>query len=284
MAGKDSSGISFTAYYTGEVWRRHGLSVPFLVSRPGRWLYRAGRPLEWAAQVLLGGNNESLLLQRHAIIDHVLERLVREQGFSQIVEVACGLSPRGTRMMQQFADRDLHYIEADLPAMAAHKRKLLAAAGVLSARHRVLDIDILAQDSALSLQAVMARELDAARKTLVITEGLVNYFDYASIHGFWTRLAQSLKAFPQACYVTDLYPDLRWHRSVRVAQVFKAGLALATRSTVTLHFDSEQAMQAGMRSAGFAATTVHLPESYYGVLTLPVLRTPSLVRVLENHL
>lgn len=279
----DSSSISFTAFYTGEVWRRHGLSVPFLATKPGKLFYMAGRPMEWAGLALLGGNNETLLLQRHHIIGHVLEKAILEEGFTQIVEIACGLSPRGTIMSRRFAGSDIHFIEADLPGMASRKRHLLDKAGELSHRHRVIDINILAQDSFESLESVFRRELDPARKTLVITEGLVNYFDYATIHGFWTRLAAVLKGFPAGIYVSDLYPNFQWHRSVRVANAFKSALALATRSSVTLHFDTEQAIHEGFRQAGFAATRVHLPESYYGVLDIPVMRTPSLVRVIENR-
>ena len=277
----DSSGISFTAFYTGEVWRRHGLSTPFLASSQGRALYLAARPVEMLGRALLGTNNEILLLQRHHIIDHVLERAVLDDGFSQIVEIACGLSPRGTIMSRRFAGSDIRYIEADLPGMAARKRQLLERAGELDARHRVIAINILEHDTPDALESVFARELDPARKTLVITEGLINYFDYPTIHGFWTRLAACLKAFPAGTYVTDLYPDYRWHRGVRVARAFKSALALATRSNVTLHFRNEAAIADGFREAGFGATRVHLPESYYGVLDIPVTRTPSLVRVVE---
>lgn len=279
----DSSGISFTAFYTGEVWRRHGLSTSFLSQPQGRALYWAGRPFELASKWLFGTNNEILLLQRHHILDHLLERAIQEEGVTQVVEIACGLSPRGTLMMQRFADRGLVYLEADLPGMAARKRELLADAGVSGHRHRVIDIDILKEGAEESLEAVFARELDPSRKTVVITEGLINYFDYQTIHGFWTRLAAVLKSFPLGIYLTDLYPSFSWHPGVRLANTFKEGLAMATRSRVTLHFESEQAIVAGFGEAGFPNTRVHLPESWYGVLDIPVSRIPSLVRVVENR-
>lgn len=277
----DSSGISFTAFYTGEVWRRHGLSVPFLTAPQGRLLYAAGRPMELLTEAVLGGSNETMLLQRHHILDHLLEKAI-EEGVTQIVEIACGLSPRGVVTMQRFAGRDLRYTEADLPGMAARKRQLLQEAGALGERHRVVELDILDRASAHSLEAVFAG-LDPARKTLVITEGLVNYFDFPTIHDFWRRLAQVLQGFPAGLYITDLYPNFRWHRSVKLANAFKSALAWATRSRVTLHFGNEEAIREGFRDAGFASTQVHLPESYYGVLEIPVQRTPSFVRVIENR-
>lgn len=279
----DSSSISFTAYYTGEVWQRHGLSAPFLGTRQGRRLYDATRPLELAGKVLFGINNEILLLQRHLMIDHVLREAVRKEGFTQVVEIACGLSPRGTRMSQEFAQQGLIYIEADLPGMAARKEKLLAGAGELNERHRVITCNILEQGTPDSLENVFARELDPTRKTIVITEGLINYFDYPTIHGFWTRLAAVLKGFPAGMYLHDLYPNFQWHRTVRLANVFKSVLAAATRSHVTLHFTSEDDIQRGFADAGFASTRVHLPESYYGALDIPVQRVPSMVRVVESR-
>ncbi|MDP2228414.1 MAG: class I SAM-dependent methyltransferase [Moraxellaceae bacterium] len=279
----DSSGISFTAFYTGEVWQRHGLSVPFLSSVQGRRLYIAGRPVEWLGKWLIGANNEILLLQRHLIIDDIVRRAIRDEGVTQIVEIACGLSPRGTRFSREFAGKGLVYIEADLPGMAARKRHLLEKAGELGSAHRVIDINILEQGTTDALETVFARDLDPARKTLVITEGLINYFDYATIHGFWTRLANCLRAFPAGIYVSDLYPNFHWHRFVRIADRLKSGLAIATRSHVTLHFDTEADIHDGFRAAGFAQTRVHLPESYYGVLEIPEQRIPSIVRVLENR-
>lgn len=279
---RDSSGISFTAFYTGEVWRRHGLSVDFLAQPQGRLLYLAGRPAERLAEAVLGGGNESMLLQRHLIIDHVLEQAITQEGYTQVVEIACGLSPRGTLMARRFAGRDLHYIEADLPAMAARKRALLEGAGELDARHRVVDIDILARDALHSLESVFAG-LDPARKTLVISEGLVNYFDHPTIAGFWSRLAAVLRRFPAGIYLTDLYPDFQWHRLAKVARAFKAALSLVTRSRVTLHFDNEAAIRSGFHDAGFSKTRVHNPESYYGVLDIPVQRAPSFVRVVESR-
>lgn len=279
----DSSSISFTAFYTGEVWRRNGLSAPFFSQPQGRALYLAGKPFEMASNLLFGTNNEVLLLQRHRILDHLLEQAIVEEGFTQIVEIACGLSPRGTLTMQRHPNEDLVYLEADLPGMAARKRHLLESAGVASRGHRVIDLNILEEETKDSLERVMSRELDPSRKTIVITEGLVNYFDYPTIHGFWTRLAAVLKSFSDGMYLTDLYPNFQWHPGVRLANAFKEGLAIATRSHVTLHFDNEQAIRSGFAQAGFRSTQVHLPESWYGVLDIPVSRRPSLVRVLQSR-
>lgn len=281
MADTDSSGISFTAYYTGEVWRRHGLSNRAFDTRQGKALYLLGRPVEFFAEHVLGVSNDVMLLQRHHIIDETARRLIREEGVTQIVEIACGLSPRGTRFCEEFPE--LRYLECDLPGMAAHKGRLLATHGLVNERHRVCAVNILEEGTPEAVATVFARELDPSRKTLVITEGLVNYFDLATIRGFWSRLALALKLFPAGYYVTDLYPDFKWHPVTRFVDTFIHGLAFATRSRVSLHFPTEQAIRDGFRECGFRDSTVHIPESWYGVLPIPVQRLASLVRVVENR-
>ncbi|MEY4516117.1 MAG: hypothetical protein RL180_463 [Pseudomonadota bacterium] len=280
MRKTDSSSISFTAYYTGEVWRQHGLSSDLFATRTGRVLYTLGRPVEAIAQTLAGASIGTTLLQRHHIIDAIVKRAIEQQGVCQVVEIACGLSPRGVRLCAQYPH--VHYIEADLPDMAAHKRQLLQQHGVLGERHRVVEINILDHQGAQSVAAVFAQHLDPTRKTLVITEGLVNYFELAVISEFWQRLALALGGFPLGGYVTDLYPNLTGHPIVRLSQGFKRSLAWATRSAVTLHFHDTAAIQAGFVACGFATCTVHQPEAYAGVLPLPTPKIASLVRVVEN--
>lgn len=281
MSAPDTSSISFTAYYTSAVWLRHGLSFPAFATKRAQALYQLGRPIEYLSRVVIGTNNENALLQRHLLIDECLHRAIHEHGVSQIVEIACGLSPRGVRFCQQYPD--LHYIEADLPAMAQHKSQLLAEAQLLNEQHRVVAMNILATDGPESLHHVFS-QLDPTRPTLVITEGLVNYFDLATIRGFWQRLAQTLTRFPKAAYVTDLYPDFRWHPLVIGIQTFVKSLSVLTRSSVTLHFRDENAIRHAFQSFGFQRCQIHLPESYYRILPIPSQRLPSLVRVIENWL
>ncbi|UTN78780.1 class I SAM-dependent methyltransferase [Pseudomonas aeruginosa] len=126
--------------------------------------------------------------------------------------MACGLSPRGRRFRQRYPQ--LRYLEADLPPMAARKAALLREQGWLGPEHAVAAVDILAEDGERSLAALFAG-LDRERPLVVITEGLVNYFQRPVIEAFWSRLATELKRFPQGTYLTDLYPDLREHPRYR---------------------------------------------------------------------
>lgn len=280
MANTDSSSISFTAYYTGATWYQHGLSVAAFNTTQGNLFYYLGQPFEKASHLIAGFSVQTTLLQRHLMIDHVLKKAIEEQGVTQIVEIACGLSPRGVRFCQAYPH--IEYIEADLPTMLAHKQRLLQSHGLLSARHRVVALNILAHDTPDALSTVFANALDPTRNTLVITEGLVNYFELATMRIFWRHLASALKAFPKAAYVTDLYPNFAWHPMNKWINAFVYGLSVATKSRVNLHFKSQADIETSFKSDGFSQTHIHIPEAYYDNLAIPTQRSPSLVRVVEN--
>jgi O-methyltransferase involved in polyketide biosynthesis len=116
VSGSDA--ISPTAHYTGYVWARHGLSHPALETREGRLLFESMRPVNAVSEALGGVSLETYLLTRHRAIDVLLERAIEEGGVSQVVEVACGLSPRGWRFTRRYGSR-ITYVEADLPASSA---------------------------------------------------------------------------------------------------------------------------------------------------------------------
>ncbi|HQV23187.1 MAG TPA: hypothetical protein PLJ88_08890, partial [Agitococcus sp.] len=63
---------------------------------------------------------------------------------------------------------------------------------------------------------------------------------------------------------------------------FVKGLSIATKSHVSLHFNSHAAIESGFKELGFQRTQVHIPEAYYHSLAIPTQRSPSLVRVVEN--
>lgn len=181
----DSSGISFTALYTGAVWHRYGLSDDALTTREGQLLYHLMTPFEAASKAAIGGNIRTFLLQRHLIIDHLIETAIREQGITQVLEIAAGMSPRGIRLRERHPT--LHMVEADLPDMAARKALRLMAAGRLGPHHQITPIDILAEHGEQTLETVIARVFDNDKPVVVVTEGLTSYFPLTVISDFWRR-------------------------------------------------------------------------------------------------
>src|SRR5437016_987554 len=157
---RGSDAIGPTAHYTAHVWARNGMSHPALATATGRALFEATRAPMAVSKAFGGVTLEEFLLARHRLIDYLLERAIDEGSVATVLEIACGLSPRGWRFARRYGGR-ISYVEADLPAMAARKREALAPTGSLGEHHRVVEIDALADAGSLSLAAVAA-ELPAS--------------------------------------------------------------------------------------------------------------------------
>ncbi len=275
----DSSGISFTALYTGAVWHRHGLSYDILTTRHGNLLYRLMSPFEAASKVAIGGNLQTFLLQRHLIIDHLIDKAVNEQGIAQILEIACGMSPRGIRMRKRHPL--VHMVEADLPDMASRKAMRLLADGRLGENHQVTPIDILAGHGEHQLEAVLDRVFNNTRPVVIITEGLTSYFPLEIISPFWQRLSAIMAKRPGSVYLSESYYRPTQPALENTMKALGKILGSLTRSQVTFHFQADAEAQTHFLSCGFKSVTVHDPRSWYNRLPIPESRGEPMVRVIE---
>jgi len=253
VTGSEGSGaVSPTAHYTGEIWVRNGLSHPELATWQGRVFHRALLVPNAASRVLGGPTLEGLLLARHRIIDSILEDRIAG-GIGQVLEVACGMSPRGWRFCSRHGDR-LTYVEADLPAMARRKRQALERMGSLGPRHRVVDIDVLRDGGSDSLESVVG-SLDPEAGLAIVTEGLLTYLDDAIVEALWGRLAAVLGRFEKGVYLSDL----RFARPNRGLgeRGFDRVLSAFVRGRVHAYRGDEATAEAALRAAGFAEARVH---------------------------
>ncbi|HTR50620.1 MAG TPA: class I SAM-dependent methyltransferase [Kofleriaceae bacterium] len=268
-----SERISPTAHYTGYVWVAHGFSHDAFATPTGRAMYRALRPVNAAAHAMGLPTLEGMLVARHHAIDACLDRAIEAGQIGQIIEVACGLSPRGWRLRQRYGDA-LDYVEADLPGMIARKRDVLARLGT-SPHHRTAEIDALADSGPTSIEALCAT-LDPARGTAIVTEGLVNYFDRATVTAMWARFARALARFPHGMYVSDLVTrDIS--RGALVA-AFRRLLGAFVRGSLHIDFaDGDDAARA-LEAAGFTRAAAHDPRE---LVDLPDSLGAGVVRVLE---
>jgi O-methyltransferase involved in polyketide biosynthesis len=215
-------------------------------------LYR-GFALPLAASKMLGGPTlDGPLLARHRIIDSILDDLIRG-GVSQVVEVACGMSPRGWRFTERFGDR-LTYVEADLPGMAKRKRDALARMESLTDRHRVVDLDVLQEAGPGSLEALV-ETLDPTEGLAIVTEGLLTYLDDDTVKALWARLATALGRFDKGVYLSDL----RFARRDRglPERTFDVILGAFVRGKVHAYRGDEASAEAALRSAGFEQAQLH---------------------------
>jgi O-methyltransferase involved in polyketide biosynthesis len=249
---RGSGAISPTAHYTGETWVKNGLSHAELATWQGRAFHRTLEPLVAASRALGGPTLEGLLLARHRIIDALLAERI-DAGVSQVVEAACGMSPRGWRFSERFGER-LTYVEADLPAMARRKRDALARMGSLSDRHRVAELDVLQAGGPHSLESLL-ETLDPAEGLVIVTEGLLTYFDDATVERLWARLAAAIGRFSSGVYLADL-------RLTAVSRgiperAFGVMLSAFVRGRVHAYPGDDRTTAAALRSAGFDAARLH---------------------------
>jgi len=265
--------ISPTAHYTGEVWRRAGLSHPWLGTREGRVMVEALHPLMATSGALGGPSLETYLLARHRAIDALLEEAVERDGITQVIEVAAGMSARGWRFANRYGGR-LTYLEADLPAMAARKRQALERIGSLSDSHRVLEIDALRTDGPGSL-AELAVELEPDAGVAIVTEGLLGYLPSDAVLALWARFAQVLAAFPVGRYISDVHLGNVQTPAVRL---FRRLLGAFVRGRVYLHFHSADEAEAALLDAGFRSAAVRRAGDMVG---LPRAQQRSAAHILE---
>lgn len=276
-ASTDTSRISISAHYTGYVWYKNGLSDARFITPMGVAANILFTPTNAILKRLAGAHIDTFLLQRHRMLDHLLTQLIEEEGIEQIVEIASGLSPRGFRISEKHPH--VSYLETDLPDMAARKALLLNKLD-RPVRHGIRSCNILDTQGPDSLQSVLG-ELNKDKKTVVISEGLVNYFQLTVIREVWSRLAKNLKAFPDAYYLTDLYPNLTEHPSYRYVKFAQKMVGLLTRGEWPLHYDSEQQIKEGFLQDGFNKVAVFDPSNHCDQLDLPADGKESLVRLIK---
>lgn len=247
---RSSEKISPTAYATGNLWVRLGLSHPALSTPQGRRLDRAFSLLMRA----IGGRSfGTMMYARHTGIDAQLRKAIEAGKVGTVIEIAAGLSGRGVRMMQRYGDR-IQYIETDLPNMAALKRERLESADLLSKKHRVIELNALADKGADSL-AALVKTLDKKKGVAIITEGLMNYLSPDDARGVWARIATNMKKFPHGLYLADAYL-MRGNRSIP-AIIFGAVLSAFVRGRMHVHFKTSAHGIDVMRTAGFKAVALH---------------------------
>lgn len=250
-----SERISPTAHFTGYTWYRNGLSHRALATRAGRLMVQGQRPLAALSRRAGLPTLEGLLLARHHGIDQQLASAIDSGAIGQVVEIAAGLSPRGWAFARRYGER-LTYIEADLPDMAAHKRRLLERARLQAPGHRVVVLDALADTGEHSL-AALASTLDPNKGLAIITEGLLNYFPTDAVQGMWRRFAQALSGFASGLYLSDLHIAGE-NRGPGIALAVRL-LSTFVRGQVHLHFGSAGDAAQALRDAGFRLAELETP-------------------------
>lgn len=275
MARAHPETISPTAHYTGYVWFAHGQSHEAFATPQGKVMYHALRATTMIAQAAGWPSLEGMLLARHRLIDLRLAELIDSGRVSQIIEVAAGLSPRGWRFRKKYGAR-IRYLEADLPAMIAHKRSILAELG--EGADDTVEIDALTDTGPATIAAICAT-LDPTKGTAIVTEGLVNYFDEPTLLGMWRRFATALARFPVGFYLSDI--NLRDGNSGALVAGFSQLLSMFVRGKVHVHFDSADAAEKALAACGLSGVLLD-PRDFAPALPGLELAGAARVRIIES--
>jgi O-methyltransferase involved in polyketide biosynthesis len=217
--------IAPTAHYTAHVWRRLGLAHAELFATPTGaalyWLFRA--TAEW--MTVLSPRVPSMvqfLGYRHLLIDSELGRIAPDC----VVELGAGLSRRGVTWA---VDRNARYVEIDLPAMIAAKRRLLARASTAVRTAAGLRLELVAADVlAPDFADVLSAALERSSRPVVITEGLVSYFAMDARERLFEVVAAALARRGGGSVLCDLHTKERQHRVATATRVLKLALRTAT--------------------------------------------------------
>jgi O-methyltransferase involved in polyketide biosynthesis len=208
----------------------------------------------WLSGALGSGTLERYLMARHLAIDAALTRAIDDGGITQVLEVAAGMSPRGWRFTSRY--EGLTYVEADLPAMAARKRRALDRMGSLSERHPVLDIDVLSDESV----AAAVAGLDRGHGLAIITEGLLGYLPTEQVVEVWQRFARTLSEFTRGRYIAELHQS---SAATPVIRAFRIALGAFVRGRVYLHFETDADAREALLAAGFSDVEIGQTETKY---------------------
>jgi len=138
------------------------------------------------------------LVVRTAVMDEIIMREIRA-GLDQVLNLAAGLDARPWRLP---LPSDLKWVDVDLPAILEHKLTTLASERPVC-RYEPVRMD-LADETAR--RELFARVGNSAKRTLVVTEGLLLYLPSEGVAG----LARDLHAQSSfALWLMDLAsPDL----------------------------------------------------------------------------
>ncbi|MDQ2725687.1 MAG: class I SAM-dependent methyltransferase [Actinomycetota bacterium] len=236
-----------------------GLSDDALATATGQLLYDSLRlPMALAGRLGLP-TLDGLLLGRHLVIDDLLAAAIDDGRISQVIEVACGLSPRGLNFSRRCGSR-LTYIEGDVADMATTKARLLGSIGALSDHHQVVEIDAFTDDGPTSLAAIASR-LDPGRGVAVVTEGLVNYFPTTAVTALWERVAATVRVFAHGQYLSDII--LRDGNDNALTAMAIWALSVFVRGQVHLHFSSTRDAVDALAGSGFASVRLHRVDEHH---------------------
>ncbi len=282
MAHDGHEQIGPTAHYTAYAWHKLGLPyAQYFVTPTGAALYWGFRLTgEWAMDLSPRVPNMlEYLGYRHLMIESALKRIEPDA----VVEIGAGLSRRGTTWA---ADHGIRYVEIDLPHMTRAKRERLEAAPP-RVRERVADRlelvseDIFDDDFADRLAGLLAE----SRRPVVITEGVISYFDMSDRKRLLESIAEGLQRSGGGHYLTDFSTHQREREVGMASRILRGAIQAATGGRgARPPFDDQRHAADVFQGAGFDDLVALAAEGFDDLTPeLRRLHSPSVIGQAEVH-
>jgi len=199
------------------------------------------------------------LKQRHSILDSHLKELIEQHPSLQVLEIACGLSPRGWWFRQHYPN--ITYRELDLPDMAATKQAALQQ--IESNVDEVLSVDLFTDAFAAAFEV-----FDPQRPLVIISEGLINYFEKPMLQQLIQAIANYGQNFKELHYLTDIYPEPTQNKLATIIWNSSRLLKWMSRSAFSFHFKNPAEVENFFQEAGFNQVEVLQPKQFFEQATL----------------
>lgn len=150
---------------------------------------------------IIPSNYLDRLFQKRIALSNDLNKLVKEYNPEQIIEFACGYSPRGLLMTQN--NPRLVYLETDFSIVINRKKNILKEIEskekiTLSKNHHLLKLDVLNSGSSHLLK----KYLNKNKRTLIIAETLTSYLNPEEHEFFIQNINKLLKNFTHSAYLS----------------------------------------------------------------------------------
>jgi hypothetical protein len=258
--------LSVTALYTAHTWDWAGFPYAHIFANDQtHGVFSITNLFIWLAH-LLKSSPPSLphsLLQRHSIIDQVVQR----SSDLQVIELASGLSARALRCTDLFSTaplenseklaRDLlpskfchfdlkelkkrreilkdhkrlqrNYFEVDLPHVIEHKKSCILNYGQTLGLE---DVSLLMQDSSITWQGLDIKQDDLAwvppQKSIFIAEGLCMYLNADEQRSLWQKIYHRLSEIGGGTFVFDLVPTCEQPQPGIMGKILRSLMRLFT--------------------------------------------------------
>jgi O-methyltransferase involved in polyketide biosynthesis len=142
-----------------------------------------GQKLEQVAEIAI------LIESRYRAIDQLVADHLTKNTLTQIIELASGLLPRGMVMSQ---DRDVTFIESDLPLMISQKASLAKELVGDRPNLHFIPIDIACKSNQLT---ACTKYLAGSEPIIILCEGLLMYLSHTQKHQVFNHIRELLQNY-----------------------------------------------------------------------------------------